>query len=73
MSALDILLALKQEKGVQTSADITEQFLDAYIDALETNRIRVHYTWPLSVRLDEHQKMIQKSAAVLAKPKSTAD
>lgn len=73
LSALDILLALKQEKAVQKSADITEKFLDAYIDALEANKIRVHYAWPLSVRLDEHQKMIQKSAIPLTKPKSTAD
>lgn len=60
-------------RGGISAADIDREFIDTYIDILEFLKIRVHYSWPLSVRLDEHQKMVQKSAAVLAKPKSTAD
>lgn len=60
-------------RGGISAADIDKEFIDTYIDILEFLKIRVHYTWPLSVRLDEHQKMIQKSAIRLVKPKSTAD
>lgn len=63
VSALDILLDIKEKKNIQSAADITEDFLNYYIDELERNRIRVHYVWPLSARLDEHQARIKKYTA----------
>lgn len=65
---------MKDERTVQQASDITEEFVSAYIDELERNRIRVHYVWPLSARLDEHQARMRKHAAKIAKTtESTAD
>ncbi len=56
-----------------SATDIDKEFIDTYIDILELLKIRVHYVWPLSVRLDEHQKMIKKSVARVAESASTVD
>lgn len=60
-SALDILLSLKNEKNIQSVADIDEAFVDEYINLLDTHKIRVHYVWPISVGLDEHKRLIVKA------------
>lgn len=74
ISALDILQRIQKERGVQSASDVTEDFLNYYIDELENNRIRVHYVWPLSSRFDEHQARMRKHAAKIAKTtESTAD
>lgn len=75
ISALDILQRIQKERGVQSASDITEDFLNYYIDELENNRIRVHYVWPLSARLDEHQVRMRKHTAKIAssQTETTAD
>ena len=75
ISALDILLRIQEERGVQSVSDVTEDFLNYYIDELERNRIRVHYVWPLSSRLDEHQARMRKKKKKIAssKTETTAD
>ena len=74
ISALDILQRIQKERSVQSASDITEDFLNCYIDELERNRIRVHYVWPLSARLDEHQARMKKYAAKRAsQTEATAD
>lgn len=66
VSALDILLRTQKERSIQSASDVTEDFLSYYIDALERNKIRVHYVWPLSARLDEHRTRMRKHAAKIA-------
>lgn len=59
-----------------TADDIDDNFLDTYIDCLEFLKIRVHYVWPLSSRLDEHRARMEKHAAKVAAAeaaKATAD
>lgn len=59
-----------------TADDIDDNFLDTYIDCLEFLKIRVHYVWPLSSRLDEHRVRMKKHAAKVAAAeaaKATAD
>lgn len=44
--------------------------MDAYIDLLIKNKIRVQYVWPLSVSLADHQKQLEKNQK---QKKTTAD
>jgi len=60
ISALDILLTLKIEKKIKNASDIDIDFVTEYIKRLDTHKIRVHYVWPLSARLNEHKKYIRK-------------
>lgn len=54
-----------------TADDIDDNFLDTYIDCLEFLKIRVHYVWPLSSRLDEHRVRMKKNAAKKAAAEAT--
>lgn len=59
-NAYDLLLSFKEKKNVQSSKDVDDEFMDEYIDLLTENRIRVQYVWPLSSRLEDHQKHLAK-------------
>ena len=60
ISALDMLEALKKEKDIKNASDVDEDFVTEYIDRLDRHKIRIHYVWPLSARLDEHKAYIKK-------------
>lgn len=69
-------ISLENVTEILTVDDIDDSFLDTYIDCLELLKIRVHYVWPLSSRLDEHKARMKKHAAKKAAaeaPKTTAD
>ena len=69
-------ISLENITGILTVDDIDDNFVDTYIDCLEFLKIRIHYVWPLSSRLDEHQTRMRKHAAKIVAvetAESTAD